>query len=78
MAAPILCNGPDGGPAVVMITMTADGDTVGLCATCLTDWAEAFLKATAPERLAQPPEAPKRKPRAKPAAKPLGAVPGGD
>lgn len=70
MASPIMCNGPDGGPAVVMVTMLADGDTVGLCSPCLTDWCHALIKATAPELLApdKPPAA--RRPRAKPAATP--------
>ena len=65
MAAPIMCNGPDGGPADVIITMLADGDTVGLCGPCLTDWAEALLKVMAPERLAPPPAPAARRPRAK-------------
>lgn len=79
MAAPIMCNGPDGGPAAVIITMLADGDTVGLCGPCLTDWAEALLKATAPERLAPPPAPAPRRPRTKRAAgTPVTAVLGED
>jgi hypothetical protein len=74
VAAPILCNGPDGGPAAVLITMLADGDTVGLCGPCLTDWAHAIVKATAPELLAAEPAKPKRAPRKKPAAKPSPAA----
>lgn len=68
MAAPIICNGPDGGPAAVIITMLADGDTVGLCGPCLTDWAHAIIKATSPELLAEPPKTPPRRPRARKAA----------
>jgi hypothetical protein len=71
MAAPILCNGPDGGPAAVLITMLADGDTVGLCGPCLTDWAHAIVKATAPELLADAPKTPARRPRARAAAAPV-------
>jgi hypothetical protein len=79
VAAPILCNGPDGGPAAVIITMLADGDTVGLCGPCLTDWAHAIIKATAPELLAPEPKTAARRPRAK-AAKgtPVTAVLGED
>lgn len=77
MASPIMCNGPDGGPAVVMVTMLADGDTVGLCNACLVDWCHALIKATAPELLADQPAKPKAAPRRKAAAKPdgLAAVP---
>ena len=79
MAATIMCNGPDGGPAAVMVTMLADGDTVGLCPPCLTDWCEALLKATAPERLAPVPAPAPRRPRAKrPAATPVTAILGED
>lgn len=71
MAAPIMCNGPDGGPAVVMVTMLADGDTVGLCNACLVDWSHALIKATAPDLLADQPARPARKPRAKRTTAPL-------
>lgn len=79
MAAPIMCNGPDGGPAAVIITMLADGDTVGLCGPCLTDWAHAIIKATAPELLAPPPAEVQRKPRARrPRPTPVTAILDGD
>jgi hypothetical protein len=79
MAAPILCNGPDGGPAAVIITMLADGDTVGLCGPCLTDWAHAIVKATAPQLLADAPKTAARRPRTKrPAGTPVTAVLGED
>jgi hypothetical protein len=79
VAAPILCNGPDGGPAAVIITMLADGDTVGLCGPCLTDWAHAIVKATAPELLAPEPKTTARRPRSKkPAGTPIVAVLGDD
>ena len=75
MAAPILCNGPDGGPAAVLITMTADGDTVGLCGPCLTDWCHALLRATAPDLLAPEPAKPKRATRRKqPEPIPIAAI----
>lgn len=79
MASPIMCNGPDGGPAVVMVTMLADGDTVGLCSPCLTDWAHAIVKATAPDLLAADKPKPARKPRARrPAGTPVTAILGAD
>jgi hypothetical protein len=65
MAAPILCNGPDGGPAAVMVTLIEAAETQGLCGPCFIDFCEATLKAAAPERLRQPDPAPARKPRAK-------------
>lgn len=78
MASPIMCNGPDGGPAVVMVTMLADGDTVGLCSPCLTDWCHALIKATSPELLADQPPPAARRPRAKRVTPPIGGTPAKD
>lgn len=63
-----------------MVTMLADGDTVGLCNGCLVDWCHALIKATAPELLAGEPAKPKAAPRRKTAARPPGmaAVPKAD
>ena len=67
MAKPIMCNGPDGGPAAVLITMTADGETLGLCGECLVDWAAALVAVQKPELFAPPPKQPAR-PRPRKAA----------
>lgn len=79
MAQPIMCNGPDGGPAAVMVTLIEAGETQGLCGPCFIDFCEATLKAAAPERLAAPPEPPARKPRTRrPAAAAAAAAAGSD
>lgn len=65
MAAPIMCNGPDGGPAAVMITLIEAAETQGLCGPCFIDFCEATLKAAAPDRLRQPDPKPPRAARAK-------------
>lgn len=74
MAKPILCNGPDGGPAAVILTMVDEGETIGLCGPCLVDWCHALLKTAAPDLLKAEPAKPARKPRAKPPAKPTPVV----
>ena len=63
MAAPLLCDGPDDDHAVVMLTLTADGDTSALCGPCLLDWCQGILQAAAPERLAAPEPKPAKPPR---------------
>lgn len=45
MAAPVLCDGPDQGPALFMITNLAEAETVALCAGCAAGFCEAYLSA---------------------------------
>jgi hypothetical protein len=75
MAQIIPCDGPHGEPvpAVFLISMITEAETVGLCAGCGCDWAQALLGELAPERLAPPPAKAPRKPRTTKAAAPAAA-----
>jgi hypothetical protein len=65
MAQMVMCDGPEQGPAVFMITNIEQAETQALCLDCMIGFSAAFLQAVAPGMIAKPELKPARKPRAK-------------
>ena len=76
MAQIIPCDGPHPEPvaAVLLLSLIQEAETVGLCAACGCDWAQAYLGTLAPDRLAPPPAKTPRKPRRPAAASTVAAA----
>lgn len=77
MASPQLCEIPEHGPAEYIVSMISQAEVAGFCLACFADFAQAYLQAVAPDRLAPPPKAAPRRSRKATAAAAADANEGG-